>query len=123
MPPWIIAALPVVLATIAAVVTGVLLVGPFVLPIWLKTLKRLDRERLLAATKGAFLVVSEIAKRTPTTLDDDVAKIIKMVEDETGKSLAGESRKVVEGASRAMNADPRLPSLSPPSGHPFGVRT
>lgn len=111
MPPWIFAAIPAVLAATAAVVTGALLVGPFVLPIWLRTLKKLDRERLLAATKGAFLVVSEIAKRTPTTLDDDVAKIIKMVEVETGKSLVGEARKVVDGAVRAMAADPTKPNL------------
>ena len=112
MPPWILAAIPAVLAAFALVVSGALFVGPFVLPIYLRTLSRLDRERLLAATKGAFFVVSELAKRTPTTLDDDVAKVVKMVEEEIGKSLSVKDKKLVENVARAFHADPLKPNLS-----------
>lgn len=112
MPPWILAAIPAVLAAFTIVVSGALFVGPFALPLYFRTLSRLDRERLLAATKGAFFVVSELAKRTPTSLDDDIAKVVKMVEQELAKSLSTADKALVENAARAMHADPAKPNLS-----------
>lgn len=112
MPPWILAAITAFLAALPVVLAAALVAGPVVLPLYLRHVSRLDRERLLGATKAAYLVVSQLASRTPTTIDDDIAKIIKMVEDETGKSLKEADRKLVANAARAMHADPSKPSLS-----------
>ncbi len=112
MPAWILAALAAAAAAAPVVVVTILLLGPFLLPLWLRTMGRLERERLLAATKGAYFIVAEIARKTPMTLDDDVAKIIKMVEEETAKSLKAPERRLVEGVARALHADPSKPSLS-----------
>lgn len=112
MPPWILAAIPAFFAAFGLAVGGALFIGPFALPLYLRTLARQDRERLLAATKGIFFVVSEIAKRTPSTLDDDVGKVVKMVEQELEKSLSVQEKKLVENVARAMHADPLKPNLS-----------
>lgn len=112
MPPWILAALAAGAAAVPVVVAAILLLGPFLLPLWLRSMGRLERERLLAATKGAFLIVSDIARKTPVTLDDDIAKIIKMVEEETAKSLRPAERHLVANVARAMHVDPSKPNLS-----------
>jgi hypothetical protein len=112
MPPWILAAIPAFFSAFAVAVAGALFVGPFALPLYFRTLSRMDRERLLAATKGAFFVVSELAKRTHTSLDDDVAKVVKMVEQELAKSLSVNDKKLVENVARAFHADPAYPNLS-----------
>ncbi len=124
MPPVILAIIATVVAALPVVIAGTLVVGPFVLPLWLKTLKRMDRERLLAATGGVYKIVAEVARRTPGTLDDDVAKIVKMVEEEIGKSLKGEGLRTVVNAALSMHADPLKPNLSPGplSGSPVSFR-
>ena len=113
MPPWILAGVAAGAAAVPVVVVAILMLGPFLLPLWLRTMNRLDRERLLAATKGAYLIVSEIARKTPMSLDDDVAKIIKMVEDETSKTLKPSQRLFVQNVAHSMHVDPNKPDLSP----------
>lgn len=113
MPPLILAGVAAGAAAVPVVVVAMLMLGPFLLPLWLRTMNRLDRERLLAATKGAYLIVSEIARKTPMSLDDDIAKIIKMVEDETSKTLKPSQRLFVQNVAHSMHVDPNKPDLSP----------
>ena len=113
LPPWLIAAVPAILGGIAAALTGALVIGPFLLPVWMRTLSKADRERLLAQTLGAYKVAASIAAKTPSSLDDDVAKILKMVADEAGRSLKDDEKRFVEGVARATHADPSKPNLSP----------
>jgi hypothetical protein len=118
MPPWIIAAIPFVLTALAGLIAGSLLVGPFVLPGFLRKLPRDDLDRVRAAAKGAFFVVADLVKRTPFAADDDLPKVIQMivdhVEHEIGRRLKDDEKRAVEGVARAMHADPSKPSLLAP---------
>lgn len=104
MPPWILAALAAAVAAVPVVVAGALMVGPFVLPLWFKQMKEADRIRLRDATKGAFDIVSVFARSTPTTVDDMAAQVLKMVEQEVGKTLKPSDAVVVGNITRALAA-------------------
>lgn len=106
----IAANLPLVIGILLTVLMGAI---PLLLPAWLMSLDKARRQQLKDAVGGAYLVVSAIASKTPTSLDDDVAKVLKLVEQELGKSLSvAETRRAV-GIVHALHADPAKPSLSP----------
>jgi hypothetical protein len=104
MPAWILAALAAFAAALPVVVAGALLVGPFVLPLWLKQLKEADRVRLRDATKGAYDIVSVFARSTPTNIDDMAAQVLQMVEQEVGKTLKPSDAAVVSNIAKALHA-------------------
>jgi hypothetical protein len=85
MPPWILAALPAMLAAFTAVTTGALVLGPFLIPLWRAQMSELQRQRILAAVKGANDTLGPIVKSTPNWFDDRLLAISQMVERELGK--------------------------------------
>jgi hypothetical protein len=116
MPPWIVAAIPLILAGLAGVIAGSLLVGPFVLPGFLRKLPRDDLDRVRAAAKGAYYVVAKLVKQTPIDADDDLPKVVQMIVDEVekelGRRLKDDERRTVSGITKAMNADPSEPNVA-----------
>lgn len=104
MPAWILAAIAAFTGALPVAVAGALLVGPFILPLWLQQLKEADRVRLRDATKGAYDVVSAFARGTSTNIDDMVAQVLQMVEQEVGKSLKPSDAVVVSNIAKALAA-------------------
>lgn len=85
MPPWIVAAIPAMLAAFTAVTTGALVFGPFLVPLWRAQMSEIQRQRILAAVKGANDTLGPIVKSTPNWFDDRLLAISQMVERELGK--------------------------------------
>ena len=85
MPPWILAAIPAMLAAFTAVTTGALIFGPFLVPLWRAQMTEAQRLSILAAVKGANDKLGPIVKSTPNWYDDRVLAISQMVERELGK--------------------------------------
>ncbi len=119
IPPFLTA----VLATVPIVLGVLLIVAPLVLPPWLKYLDEKTRERLLGATKAAFLILSSVAPSTPTTIDDEIAKLIRIVERELEKSLTSKQKKFVANAVLSMQADPTKVSLKNENGSALSLET
>lgn len=110
-----IAALLVVLATIGkalAVIAAVAAVAaPFIGPQVIAALGEPKRKRLLAAVQGAVLVVGEVAPTTPTDIDDQLVKILKIVAKELGrKSLSKKDAATATAMALTLHADPRFPA-------------
>ena len=74
-------------------------------------LSRVDQDRLLAATKGAYLVLANVAPSTPITWDDALASLLKRVADEMGRQLKPLEVKRVKNIALALLADPAKPDL------------
>jgi ABC-type phosphate/phosphonate transport system substrate-binding protein len=104
----IAANLPLVLGIILTVLLGAI---PLLLPGWLAQLSLQRRQQLKDAVSGAYLVVAAIAKQTPTKLDDDVAAVLRLVEQELGKSLSPKEAARAKGIIAALHADPAKPFL------------
>jgi hypothetical protein len=102
MPPFILAAIPIAIAGLVTVCGLALVVGPFVVPLWVKTMAEKDRLRLLAAVKGINETLGPLTKLTPTDLDDRVAQVLLMLEAEVGKAKA--AKPVAVGIARAVVA-------------------
>ncbi len=119
IPPFI----ATVLATVPIVLGVLLVVAPLVVPAWLKYLDEKTRERLLGATKAAFLILSSVAPSTPTTIDDEIAKLIHIVERELEKSLTPKQKKLVVNAALSMQADPAKQTLKDVDGTALSLST
>lgn len=108
IPPAVLAAL----AALAAILPALLLALGVVLPIlrpWLRqNVSAVKREELRRMAKGAFYVVADIAKRTPNTLDDSLAEILRLVERELGATLDDAQRRQVAAIAIALHADPKV---------------
>jgi hypothetical protein len=102
MPPFILAAIPIAIAALITVCGVALIVGPFVVPLWVATMAEKDRLRLLSAIKGINDTLGPLTKMTPTDLDDRVAQVLLMLEAEVGKSKA--KKPVAAGIARAVVA-------------------
>ena len=113
MPPWILAAIPAMLAAFTAVTTGALIFGPFLVPLWRAQMTEAQRLSILAAVKGANDKLGPIVKSTPNWYDDRVLAISQMVERELGKV---DSVKVNNVASGVVSK-----SVASMSGAPVGV--
>lgn len=117
MLPAIVAAIPApVIAGVLATLGVLIVLAPFVLPLWIKHLKEADRVRLHAAAKGAFNILSGIAPVTPTTIDDELTKLIGIVEKELGKSLKAKEKTLVKNIALSMQGDPAKPTLKDADG-------
>lgn len=72
-----------------------------------------DRAKLHAATKAAYLVMSEVAKKTNTKIDDAIPPLLRMVEQEffvaRGRPLTDAERKEAEAKAVTMSIDPAQP--------------
>lgn len=72
-----------------------------------------DRAKLHAATKAAYIIASEVAKRTQTKIDDGVALVLGIVEQEfsqaRGRALTEKERGEVRAKALTMSADPSKP--------------
>ena len=102
MPPFILAAIPIILAAFVTVCTVAVLVGPFVVPLWVSTMQERDRLRILAAVKGINAALGPIASLTPTDLDNRAATVLVMLEKEIGKAKA--HKPVAAGIVKAVVA-------------------
>lgn len=108
--PWLI---PLIIGAVIA--SAVTFLPQFLRP-WVRQLDPAQRAALAAITKGAYTVLAAIAMRTPTTLDNDLAKLLLLVSDELGRPLTLAEAEQVRRVGVAMHADPRRPTLSPPAG-------
>lgn len=90
MPPWILAAIPVALGALSALIALAALTGPFLVPLWAKTVNKKDREKILAAAKGAYNPVKLFVTMTPTTLDNDLPRLLQIFIDGVTESLKEE---------------------------------
>lgn len=106
--PWLI---PLIIGAVVA--SAVTFLPQFLRP-WARQLDPAQRAALAAITKGAYTVLAAIAMRTPTTLDNDLAKLLLLVSDELGRPLTLAEAEQVRRVGVAMHADPRRPTLSPP---------
>jgi len=102
MPPFIVVAIPIAIAALVTVCGVALVVGPFVVPLWVHTMAEKDRLRLLSAIKGINETLGPLTRMTPTDLDDRVAQVLLMLEKEVGKAKA--SKPVAAGIARAVVA-------------------
>lgn len=85
MPAFLIPILAAVTAALPAVLAGLALLAPFVLPVWWKTMKAADRKVLVGHFKGAADLVAAVAKVTPMTWDDQVAAILRIAAESGAK--------------------------------------
>ena len=113
MPPWILAAIPAMLAAFTAVTTAALIFGPFLVPLWRAQMTEIQRQRILAAVKGANDTLGPIVKSTPNWFDDRLLAISQMVERELGKVDAVKVNNVASGVVSK--------SAASMSGAPVGV--
>ena len=70
MPPWILAAIPIVLAALGLVT---LIIRP-VIRIWAENLSDKDLERMIGVLKGVVAVAVPLAEATSNKVDDQVVK-------------------------------------------------
>lgn len=103
-------ALAIALKALGVLLPLLVLLAPVALPAILAKLNAAQRERLLAATKGAVLVVAEFAPSTPTSLDDQILKVLQAVEVELGRSLKSKEVAIVKAMAKSLHADPRFPA-------------
>lgn len=72
-----------------------------------------DQAKLHAATKAAYLVMAEVAKRTNTKIDDAIPPLLRMVEQEffvaRGRRLTEAERLEAEAKAVTMSVDPSQP--------------
>lgn len=85
MPAFLIPIIAAVTAALPIVLAGAALLLPLLLPVWYKSMKRADREKLVGHLKGAADLVAAVAKMTPMTWDDQIAAIIRIAADEGAK--------------------------------------
>lgn len=69
-----------------------------------------DHAKLVLIVKGAVLIVGEVAKRTPTSLDDALVNVLKIVESELGKPLSPSEIHKVKNIALALHSDERFPA-------------
>lgn len=121
--------IPAFLAVAAALAVKALSVGvplflvlsPFVLPQLFALLDATNRSKLLAFTKGAVLIVADLSKNTPTTVDDDIVKVLREVEIQLGRTLKAKEVPLVKSMAKAISADSRFPAvLGAPKARPIG---
>ena len=86
MPPFIFAAIAAAIPILLTVLAIAMMVGPFVIPLWAKTLDEKKRLQLVAAIRGANDALGPIVRVTPTDIDDRIAAVLRMVEVELGKA-------------------------------------
>lgn len=105
MPPFLVPILAAVSAALPAVLAGIALLAPFVLPVWWRSMKASDRKGLVAALKGAADKVGAVARATPMTWDDQVAAILRLAADEGAKVEKDEAyaRSVAESLAAKMS--------------------
>lgn len=105
-----IAALEIIVPVIVSVLSAVL---PLLHHVNAKDKREGDRAKLHAATKAAYLVMAEVAKRTPSKIDDAIPPLLHMVEQEffvsRGRRLTQQERLEVEAKAVTMSADPSMP--------------
>lgn len=99
----------VLIALVGTVVVGCLL------PLVFTNLDRAKQDKILALTKGAYLVIAAISKETPTKLDDALALVVQRVADEMGRELKPAEVNRVKGIAVAMQADPTRPDIAQPT--------
>jgi hypothetical protein len=108
IPPVVLAAIAALATILPALIVALGVVLPILRP-WLKAnVSAANLDRLRRATKGAFVIVADIAKRTPTTLDDSLADVLRLVERELGVVLDEQQRRQVRAIALAMHADPKV---------------
>ena len=110
MPASLIPILAIAMKALGVLLPLLVVLAPVVLPAVLSKLRADQRARLLAATKGAVLVVAEFATSTPTSIDDQILKVLQAVEAELGRSLKPKEIAVVKAMAKSLHADPRFPA-------------
>lgn len=110
MPAALAPFLTIALQALAVLIPLLLLLAPVVLPTVFAKLDENQRARLLAATKGAVLVVAEFSPHTPTSLDDRLLEVLRAVELELGRSLRPKEVARVKAIAKTLHADPRFPA-------------
>ncbi len=105
MPPFLIPILAAVSAALPAVLAGLALLAPVVLPVWWRSMKAADRKALVGHLKGAADLVAAVAKVTPMTWDDQVAAIMKLAAESGAKVDKDESYARSVAESLAAKSD------------------
>lgn len=124
MPLAILAAIPApVIAGILATLGVLIVLAPFALPVWLKHVDEKNRIRLRDATAGIFNVLSVIAPNTPTTIDDQMLKLVELVQKEVGKTLSEKEKLYVKNVGLSLQADPNKPTLKDHDGATLKIHT
>ena len=77
--------LAAVTAPLPAVLAGLALLAPVVLPVWWRSMKAADRKALVGHLKGAADLVAAVARVTPMTWDDQVAAILRIAAESGAK--------------------------------------
>ncbi len=116
MPPWILAAIPALVAAIA--VARVLV--KVVIPLWAAQLREADLRRLAKVLSGLAEVAVPLAKMTPGDIDDAAAALIADASKEVD-ALVKKYPVAAENMSKAIVVQ-RSKSLASMSGAPVGVR-
>lgn len=97
-------------APIAITIAGV--AAPMIMRSYLRTVKDEKRKsEIRRAVRGTYYVVAAIAKKTPTTLDDNLSSLLRAVVDEVGPMSPHE----VDLARRvgvSMHTNPAFPDLT-----------
>lgn len=89
----------------AIAVVVVPLLSPLVLPL----MQEARRQRLLAATRAAYNVTAELAARTHLSAADGLARVLRLVSDELGKTLSKSEEDLVTRMAAAMHSDVSMP--------------
>lgn len=109
MNPMLLAALAALAAAIPTIIFALGVLLPILRP-WVKEhVSAMNRERLFRATKGAYVIVAEIARQTAgTTLDDGLAEVLRLVSNELGATLTDDQKRLVTHFALSMHADPTV---------------
>jgi hypothetical protein len=109
-PIFLAAAIESAAKALGFLVPLILLLAPVVLPPVLQNIDENQRRRLLAATKAAVLILSEVSTKTASTVDDRIVEVIQAVEKELGRSLKAGEERLVRSFAKTLHADPRFPA-------------
>ncbi len=93
---------------LAIAIPIVTVAAPVVVPLMLSKISADKRKALVSAAKGATLVVGEMARRTPTTVDDNIAVVLRLVSDELGRPLTEPEVTHTASIAAAIHADPSI---------------
>jgi hypothetical protein len=86
--------------------------APLIRQVLKAQLAKAELERLRCALKGAAVVVSAIVKSTPTPVDDALARVLDLAEQEVGRALIEKYGDQARAYVAALHADKEIPSVN-----------
>lgn len=113
MSPTIIAALAALAAALPVLLTVIVVLAPLARRFIDANVAAKDADALKHIVKGAHAIVSEIARATPTTLDDGLAQVLELVSKELqlarGRPITATEKERVRMIALSLHASAKVP--------------